>query len=293
MPKYKNFTFLNGDLDSFEEDKYSVFVLMPFGKDEISKKLTEIYGTIKETTEKGCFHGNLLKCGRSDFETDLIIIENICSKIKKAGLTIFDISIPNQNVYYELGLACALDKKIIITYNPNLYYLKDENKTEKIPFDINQFRYLEYRNNDELKQKIKTVVEDVIKLDDTTNITMEKIYNKIKKVTRHLTLDSKAEQIREDLNISDYEIEETYSVLDEYWNNKELKKNEYKDVDYTEIELKIRRKLNTNDWNRVKQIIISIYWDGYYQQLIANMNRSTSEFHQIKRDYSEKSKEGK
>jgi len=279
MPKYKNFKFLDGDLESFKEDKYSVFVLMPFA----IKKLNEFYDTIKKTIEKGCFHGGLLKCNRADLEIDMIIMENICSKIKQAGLTIFDISIPNLNVYYELGLACALDKKIILTYNPELYY--KEKEKEKLPFDTNQFRYLEYRNNEELKQKLKRDIEGTIDLDVSNNVSIENIYKKLQKVTRYFDLDSKEEQIREEWNISDFEIEETCNILDEYWDDADLKKNEYKDVDYTEIELKIRHKLNTNNWNRVKEILISIYWEGYYQMLLANMKNSTSEFLEIKNDF--------
>ena len=282
MPKYKNFKFLDGNLDSFKEQKYCVFVLMPFA----NKELNGFFETIKETVEKGCFHGNLLKCNRADSETDMIIMENICTRIKQAELTIFDISIPNLNVYYELGLACALDKKIILTYNPELYY--KENEKEKLPFDINQFRYLEYRNNEELKQKLKRVVEEIIDLEVINTVSLENIYKKLQKVTKHFNLDSKAEQIREDWNISDYEVEEICNILNEYWNNKDLKKNEYKDVDYIEIEIKVRHQLNTNNWNRVKQILISIYWDGYYQQLIAKMSRSPREFYQVKKDYLKK-----
>lgn len=74
LPKYNNFKYLNGELDSFEEDNYSVFVLMPFGDEETRDELTSIYNTIKETAEKGCFHGGILKCNRADMETDLIMM---------------------------------------------------------------------------------------------------------------------------------------------------------------------------------------------------------------------------
>ncbi|MEK0371019.1 MAG: hypothetical protein QQN55_07690 [Nitrosopumilus sp.] len=282
-PKYSNFKFLDGDLNSFEEDFNSVFVLMPFGDNEEDRKnFSELFQVMKDTIEKGCFRGGKLTFSRSDLENGLIIMDDISKKIKKAGLTIFDISKPNLNVYFELGIACTLDKKILLTFNPTYYY--NLNPKEKLPFDINQFRYIEYRSNEELKQKLKPQIESIIKVETSSLISIQQIYGKLQKLTRHFDLDSKAEQVKEDFNISDYEIEVTCNVLNEYWDNRELEKNEYKDVDYMDIEMKIRHKLSTNDWNRVKFILIHIYWDGYYQQLLANME-SPLEFLGIKRDY--------
>ena len=210
-------------------------------------------------------------------------MDDISTKIKKANLTIFDITISNLNVYFELGLACALDKNIILTFNP-VHNERDSN--EDLPFDINQFRYIEYRNIDELKEKLKPQIESIIKTEpsDSGSLDLNKIFKKLQKITRHFKLDSEAEQIKEDFNISDYEIEVSCDVLDEYWNNKELKSNNFKDVDYLEIEVKIRNILSTNNWNRVKFILIHIYWTNRYQPLLANM-KSTSEFWQISQDY--------
>ena len=82
-PKYFNFDFLNGDLDSFVEDTYSVFVLMPFGDDnEIRKELDDIFKAMKEVIEKDCLQGKKLSCSRADLEGGLIIMKDICRKIK-------------------------------------------------------------------------------------------------------------------------------------------------------------------------------------------------------------------
>jgi|TARA_Y100000310_G_scaffold343990_1_gene454405 hypothetical protein len=289
-PKYTNFKFLNGDLESFEIDKNSVFLLMPFGNDENQKRyFSELFSSIKDLVENSCFHGGRLKCSRADVENGLIIMDDISSKIKKANLTIFDITISNLNVYFELGLACALDKNIILTFNPTH---NERDSKEDLPFDINQFRYIEYRNNGELKQKLKPQIESIIKTDslDSGSLDLNKVFKKLQKLTRHFNLDSEAEEIQEDLNISDYEIEVTCDILDEYWNNKELESNNFKDVDYLEIEMKIRNMLSTNDWNRVKFILIHIYWTNRYQPLLANM-KSTSEFWEIRKDYGEQQDE--
>ena len=288
-PKYENFKFLSGESDTFVEDPYLVFVLMSFGKDpESMKQFNDLFSTIKDTIEKGCFHGGVLSCTRADLEQNLIIMNDICHSIKKAGLTIFDISHPNTNVYFELGLACALDKSVILLYNPELYY--SQNEEYKIPFDINQFRYLEYHNKQELQQKLKRAVESVISLQRTDTITLESVYRKLQKLTRHLGLDSKSEQIKEDWNISDYEIEKTCDVLDEYWNNRELEEKRFKGIRYHEIEIKIRSILSTNYWTRVKYLLKCIYWAGYYQELIANLEFLPSELFDVRRDWEKREK---
>ncbi len=179
VPQYSNFVLLDGNAESFIEDSNSVFVLMPFGKAKEERKiLNGIFFTIKTAIENACFRGGKLVCSRADLENSLLIAEDIFQKIKKAGLTIFDISYPNLNVYFELGIACALDKKILLTFNPTLYY--DLHSEEKMPFDINQFRYLEYRNNNELENELVRKVEALIKLEDFTKVDLQKIYKNYK-----------------------------------------------------------------------------------------------------------------
>lgn len=283
-PKYLNFSFLNGNLESFDEDNNSVFVLMPFGKSNEDKKLfNQIFTTIKDVVEKSCFHGGLLSCSRADLEDNLIIMEDVSSKIKKAGLTIFDISYPNLNVYFELGLACALDKKILLIFNKKIYYESNEN--EQLPFDINQFRYLEYSNIRDLEPKLKLKLESLIKLSDYSRIDFTRMYEKIKKLTRHFNLDTKSDQIKEDWELTDYEIEKASDVLDEYWNNEKHEANNYINIEYMDIEIKIRQVIGIKDWNRVKALLRYLYWNEQYQPLIAHLKSIPSELFDIKRDF--------
>jgi len=185
VPTYLNFQYLNGDSTSFDEDAKFVFALMPFGRiDNEKKKFGDVFLAIQRVVEKACFHGGVLSCSRADLEDDLIIMDSVCQKIKRAGLTIFDISVPNPNVYYELGLASALDKKILLIYNPTLHY--ESCPEERIPFDINQFRYVEYHSISELKSKLKQKVEALIKLEDFTRVDLQKVYQKVQKITESI-----------------------------------------------------------------------------------------------------------
>ncbi len=292
VPNYLNFQYLGGDSSSFEEDTKFVFVLMPFGRNDVEKKaFGNIFSAIQRVIENACFHGGVLSCSRADLEDGLIVMDNICQKIKKAGLAIFDISVPNLNVYYELGLACALDKKILLTYNSTLYY--KAHPEQKIPFDINQFRYVEYQSIEDLEPQLKRKVETLIKLEDYTKVDLQKVYQKVQKIARHLNLDSKAEQIIEDWDISNYELEKTCDVLDTYWNDPKMEANNFHGIKYHEVELKIRSNLGTENYSKIKEILRAIYWREQYQPLIAHLEFLPSELFDVKRDFEQREKQNR
>ncbi len=289
-PTYFNFPYLNGDIASFEEDTKFVFVLMPFGRSPTEKDIfTKVFLTIKRISEQACFHGGVLTCSRADLEDGLIIMDDVCQKIKKAVLTIFDISIPNPNVYYELGIACALDKKILLTFNFTLYY--EEHPEEKIPFDINQFRYVEYQSIENLEPKLKKKIESIVRLENYTKIDMQKIYRKMQKVTRHLGLDTRAEQIIEDWDIADYEIEKACDALDYYWNDQMCESAGFEGIKYSDVVHRIRIEIGTQNNSKVKAILRAIYWNGRYQQLIAKLKMLPAELFDIKRHFEQQENE--
>lgn len=221
-----------------------------------------------------------------NLESSLVIAEDIFQKIKKSGLTIFDISFPNLNVYFELGIACALDKKILMTFNPTLYYELHPN--EKIPFDINQFRYLEYQNNEELENELVRKVEAIVKLEDFSKVDLVKIYKKVQKISRELKIDTEAEQIKEDREISDYEENVVCNVLDQFWNDRGLKEKDYEDVRYDELVAKVSEQFGRDYYYRLKDILSYLYLSNSYQPLIAHLDRA--EFHSFRHDYDNKRK---
>lgn len=84
------------------------------------------------------------------------IIEQIWESIGKSRLIIADVTGRNPNVFYELGLAHAINKDcIIVTQNEN-----------DVPFDIQHLRYLKYSDNEVGWKKF---VEDLTKFMQAPN----------------------------------------------------------------------------------------------------------------------------
>ena len=65
------------------------------------------------------------------------IIDQIQDEIRDADIIIADVSGGNPNVFYELGLAHALDKFVLLV---------TQDDYDKLPFDIEGLRVLSYRN---------------------------------------------------------------------------------------------------------------------------------------------------
>lgn len=106
-----------------------VFIAMPF-----NDAFNSIY---EDHIEKVC-NKKLLSCLRVDrIKRASSIINDIWSGINSAKVIIADCTGQNANVFYEIGLAHALGKPVIlITQNLN-----------DIPFDISRIRYIKYENS--------------------------------------------------------------------------------------------------------------------------------------------------
>jgi len=116
--------FLSSFRDSILKNK-QCFVLMPFKPD-----FDEIYEDIKDAVEKSD-----LECQRADdiFHNNTII-DFIKQKITSSLFCIADLTEKNPNVFYEVGLAHAMDKKVILI---------TQNK-EDVPFDLQHIQYIMY-----------------------------------------------------------------------------------------------------------------------------------------------------
>lgn len=107
-------------------DRKLIFVLMPFSQD-----MKLVYQKIQQVViqEHGLF------CVRGDdLYTTGIIVEEIWNKIQEAQIIIADATGKNPNVFYEMGLAHALGKNVIILTQ----------HIDDIPFDLRHRRMIVY-----------------------------------------------------------------------------------------------------------------------------------------------------
>lgn len=105
----------------------SCFVMMPF---------REPYGSYYEKIYKPAIEKAGLKPVRADdeiFGTGKII-DQIWSGINEAKVLIAELTTRNANVFYELGLAHALEKPVVLV----------SSNEEDVPFDLNHIRVIYY-----------------------------------------------------------------------------------------------------------------------------------------------------
>jgi hypothetical protein len=123
------------------ENKPKVFVIMPFSEDYLA-----LYNELKMTFEAEFDFTNA-----GDLDNQQNIIKDIVEGIYRAEVIIADLTGLNPNVFYELGLAHAMNKKVIIiaqdigelpfdikSYRANAYSLQ----FNKLPALINELRKL-------------------------------------------------------------------------------------------------------------------------------------------------------
>lgn len=108
-----------------------LFVAMPF-----AKKLNNVflYGIKKPVEERS------LKCERSDYDKFTgDIVERLKKRIETARMVIADLTGNNPNVFYEVGYADALNKKIILISQKRtrpMFDLRNQHQIRYDPADI-------------------------------------------------------------------------------------------------------------------------------------------------------------
>lgn len=145
------FIVCNGARDKtyIQVDQPTCFVIMPFSEswsDNVYKNMIE--PAVNEVN---------LKCIRGDeIERTGQLNSNIFKTLQKVGLVIAEISSPNPNVYYEIGVADTLGKETLFLYDPE--------KNNKIPADKVGVHYSEYSqtNLPEAKERLKNELQKII-----------------------------------------------------------------------------------------------------------------------------------
>lgn len=90
-----------------------------------------------------------------------VIVRDIWEDIKDSKALLADLTNRNPNVYYELGLAHALSKPVVLVAN----------NIEDIPFDLRHLRIITYDTrmpnwHNSLKREITTALKEAIEADD-------------------------------------------------------------------------------------------------------------------------------
>lgn len=122
-------------------NKYNVFVITPFNDDFLA-----LYDYLKTT-----FSENFNFTNAGDLDNQQNIIKDIVTGIANADVIIADLTGLNANVFYELGLAHAMNKKVIIITQD----------IDELPFDIKSYR----ANGYSLQfNKIPQLIDELTKL---------------------------------------------------------------------------------------------------------------------------------
>lgn len=106
------------------DNKPSIFVITPFNDDFIA-----LFNQMKEH-----FKDQYMFTNAGDLDNQQNILQDIVEGIYKADVVIADLTGLNANVFYELGLAHAMNKKVIIITQD----------IGELPFDIKSYRANEY-----------------------------------------------------------------------------------------------------------------------------------------------------
>lgn len=129
-----------------KRNKYSIFVIMPFSEkwsDEAYEIIQEVCNNLK------------IKLNRADeILGSQSIYNDIITNITDSDIIIADVTIKSANVFYELGYAHALNKKVILIRQPQ----------GDVPFDIAHFRYIEYELSFKKAKEFQKQLTDTINL---------------------------------------------------------------------------------------------------------------------------------
>lgn len=123
----------------------NAFILMPF-----SEPLNEVY----EFLIKGALTEAGYKVSRADdIKSQSNILEDIITGIMKSSLIVADLTDSNANVYYELGIAHALQKKVVLITQ----------EIEELPFDLRSYRVIPYSTHFSKMNEAKLTLKELAK----------------------------------------------------------------------------------------------------------------------------------
>ncbi len=125
-----------------------VFVIMPF-----RAELNPVY---EDHIRRVCAQRALSVERADDFFTTHAVMADVWTSIQQAKVLIADCTDRNPNVFYEIGLAHALGRPVILV----------SQSAKDIPFDLGHLRYIEYaftpRGMEELEAKLAATIDGLL-----------------------------------------------------------------------------------------------------------------------------------
>ena len=168
--------------------KSRVFVITPFDEDYLA-----LYDELKKSFEEKFDFTNA-----GDLDNQQNILQDIVEGIYQADVIIADLTGLNPNVFYELGLAHAMNKKVIII---------TQDLTE-LPFDIKSYRANEYSLQfnklpklvEELKKLLFGAIDGSVKYGNPVSDYIPDFYKSGEIVTDHSELKTSGEENSGDID---------------------------------------------------------------------------------------------
>lgn len=130
-------------------DYAKCFVIMPF-----SESMRSVYDHIVSVFEN--LSDSRMKCVRADDSSKPeVLTEHIWNEINESLLILADLTGRNPNVYYEVGLAHALSKPVILV-----------TQDAQVPFDLQGIRRIHYSlqtqgDVDDFKKRLRAAISEI------------------------------------------------------------------------------------------------------------------------------------
>ena len=140
VPDFSFFQNMDIDLSRIKVEENSVAVLMPF-----NSRFSRIYSTIRDACLKEGY-----SCYRSDDELvkdNTLLRRYIVDMILKSSVLVAVLDGRNANVYYEIGIAHAMGKLVLLVANVS--------SMPDIPVDFKANRLILYSNLNELRDSLQ------------------------------------------------------------------------------------------------------------------------------------------
>jgi hypothetical protein len=222
------------------EERNTCFIIMPFGGD-----FDEYY---KEIYKPAVLSSGLKPLRADDLYRPSTIISDIWEMINSSKIMLADLSELNANVMYELGLAHAVAKPVILI----------SDSIDTIPFDLRGLRILTYNKNkpnwstqlsDDVKNAIQetldtpleSILPTFLKVRPTKTVEVSEITNDLLEIKQLLT-----QQLNNKLDNSESERKpRTLKAIELFHAIKECKKLYYDDgLEIADIKQKLIDEYN-------------------------------------------------